>query len=440
MKSNENKNNIETKNNLNRTLVFEKLSESDYDTFQKDHKYGNFLNSIKALRLKEKRGWKVDYYGVRDTRNGQLLSALSLSSIPIMKLYRYVVSERGFLIDYSESNLQVFNFLITELKQHLKKINCLYYHINPYVPYQEHDKDGNIVEDGFNNQKIVNLLKNVGFIHRGFTTENSQTYQSRWMFVLSLKDKTKDDILANMHQQTRWSINKTIREGISIREINIDEIEVFNQIMEHTSHRRNFHNNGSDYYRLFLETYGDSAKLLLAYLDVEKHVEKIQLEKNSALQELEVAETKLVQTPNNKKLKNRINALKESISVNDRKIDKANKLKETNGNEIPLAASIFIMSNNEVTYLFSGAYDEYKSYNAPYALQWYMIQYALDHGYERYNFYGTSGNFNKDAEDYGVYEFKKGFDGQVEELIGDFFLPIKKNVFKIYKRIKPNQF
>ena len=35
-----------------------------------------------------------------------------------------------------------------------------------------------------------------------------------------------------------------------------------------------------------------------------------------------------------------------------------------------------------------------------------MINYAIDHGIDRYNFYGIS-NFSEDAEDVGVIKFKK---------------------------------
>lgn len=36
-----------------------------------------------------------------------------------------------------------------------------------------------------------------------------------------------------------------------------------------------------------------------------------------------------------------------------------------------------------------------------------MINYALNHGIDRYNFYGVSGKFTEDAEDAGVVKFKK---------------------------------
>jgi lipid II:glycine glycyltransferase (peptidoglycan interpeptide bridge formation enzyme) len=65
-----------------------------------------------------------------------------------------------------------------------------------------------------------------------------------------------------------------------------------------------------------------------------------------------------------------------------------------------------------------------------------MITYALEHGYEKYNFLGITGNFDPESEDYGVYQFKRGFPGTVEELVGDFILPVNKLTYGLYKKIK----
>jgi len=56
--------------------------------------------------------------------------------------------------------------------------------------------------------------------------------------------------------------------------------------------------------------------------------------------------------------------------------------------------------------------------------------------FPRFNFYGISGDFRKEAEDYGVYEFKRGFNGTVEELVGDFILPIRKGMYSLYTKLK----
>lgn len=58
-------------------------------------------------------------------------------------------------------------------------------------------------------------------------------------------------------------------------------------------------------------------------------------------------------------------------------------------------------------YLSSGSNPKYNEFMGAYCLQWDMIRYAKEKGIERYNFYGITGDFGEDAEDYGVQQFKK---------------------------------
>ena len=99
---------------------------------------------------------------------------------------------------------------------------------------------------------------------------------------------------------------------------------------------------------------------------------------------------------------------------------------------------MFILYGNEIVYLFSGSYAEYMNFCGQYRLQWELIKYAADNGYRRYNFYGIQDVFNPQGKDYGVYEFKKGFGGYVEELLGSFEISIspKNKVYRLLKSVK----
>jgi alanine adding enzyme len=59
--------------------------------------------------------------------------------------------------------------------------------------------------------------------------------------------------------------------------------------------------------------------------------------------------------------------------------------------------------------------------------------HALEKGYPRYNFYGTFGISGQDEEGHGGYEFKKGFGGEVVQLVGDFVMPVRPAVFRANK-------
>ena len=92
-----------------------------------------------------------------------------------------------------------------------------------------------------------------------------------------------------------------------------------------------------------------------------------------------------------------------------------------------------MLTGDEVIYLIGGNDEAYMNFNGQYALQWHMIEYALTHGYKKYNFYGIRGDF--DTFD-GVYEFKRGFHGYVEELIGEYELPITKHYYAYKRNVK----
>jgi lipid II:glycine glycyltransferase (peptidoglycan interpeptide bridge formation enzyme) len=72
-------------------------------------------------------------------------------------------------------------------------------------------------------------------------------------------------------------------------------------------------------------------------------------------------------------------------------------------------------------------------FNAQYRLQWEMIKYGLENNFKNYNFYGITGDFSNENEQYGIYAFKKGFNANVVELIGEFDLVINNWYYSLYK-------
>ena len=90
--------------------------------------------------------------------------------------------------------------------------------------------------------------------------------------------------------------------------------------------------------------------------------------------------------------------------------------------------------NKEILSLFGGSYDKYMEFQSFYTIHWELIKYALNNGFEKYNFYGITGDF-KDTKDelYGIYDFKRGFGGHVEEYIGEFDLITNKFMYLMYK-------
>ena len=92
---------------------------------------------------------------------------------------------------------------------------------------------------------------------------------------------------------------------------------------------------------------------------------------------------------------------------------------------------MFILMQPEVIYLESGNYNQYMKFNAQYLIQWELIKYGIKNGFKKHNFYGIPDKINTHPKDYGIYEFKKGFNGYVEELIGEYELPLTKEYYML---------
>ena len=412
--------------------MFCELTKEEYSHFQMSHEYCNFLNGVECGQLEEMSGYSVCYVGNKE--NGELTAATMLVSMPLMKKFHYFYAPRGLLIDYH--NLELLQQFTHDLKQYAKKKKAVYVVIDPYVLYKERDIDGNLVEGGFDNQDVVDHLIASGFHHKGFSVGYGQNMQYiRWMYSMSLEDTDEKTLWKNLHQQTRWSINRTLKYQMQVRELSLDEMNIFDDIMKKTGERRHFQSRQLSFYENQCQAYGDHLKVLLAYMDVPLYRESLNKELNQENENIFKAKQELEKHPS-KKFENKLKVANEAVEILEKKLKEADQLEKDYGTIIPMAASMFALYKDEVTYLTSGAYEEFRHFYASYAIQWHMIQEALKEGYKKYNFYGISGEFDEDNENYGVYKFKRGFPGQVEELIGDFVLPTRPVLYSIYHHLR----
>lgn len=70
-------------------------------------------------------------------------------------------------------------------------------------------------------------------------------------------------------------------------------------------------------------------------------------------------------------------------------------------------------------------------------MQWKMIQDTVDLDCYMYDFRGVSGDLNPDNPLYGLYKFKKGFNGKFVEFIGQFDVVIDGFIYGMFKTVFP---
>lgn len=413
-------------------MQFEELTLQEFDNFVENNPEKRFWQCKDAYNFKKQNGLDVYLVGVKE--NDQIIAATMLVAYPLKFGFYGFEANRGLYVDYNNTNL--LNYFIRQIKHFCAKHRGLYFRMDPYVCYRERDINGELVENGFNNEKLFKNFKQLGFKHFGFTTGDDNHFEPRWQFVLPLKGKSEEQLLKEMDQKTRNQIYATKRKGIEVRDLGLDEFDEFEKIMEHTANRRHFENRNDHFYRKQYEAYQDLFKVKVAQMNTQSYLDNLKVQKAELIKERDHHQQDYEMYPNHKKSLKKVNNLNEEINQNEAQQLKVKELEKKYGSKIIMAASFFVCYGNEVIYLYSGAYDHFLKYNPSVALQWDMITYALNHGYDRYNFYGISGNFKPGEEGYGVYNFKKGFNGHVEELMGVFELPVKKVTYHLYNGLK----
>ena len=406
------------------------ISVEEFEKFAYKHEQFSFHQTKEWATLKKNNGWSSLYLAYKD--NDKILGACLIlrKKTPIKKEMWY--SPRGFLIDYKNKNL-LSNFT-SSIKEYAKNNKALFIKIDPYIIYKQRDINGNLVEGGIDNSIIIDNLKELGYKHYGFSTDTSKELQPRWIYVLDIEGKSQDEIYNNFSNDTKRYINRCVQSGLITEEIGEDRLDEFKKIMEHTSTRRGFIDRPVSYYKEMLETLGDHIKIINCYMDTSIALRNIKKELDDLIKEKETIEEKLEENPDSKKSKTAIRVINDRIGSIEKKQDEIKKLEEEYGNKILMAGSMFIIYPREVIYLYSGSFDKFMRYNPQYLIQWEIIKYTIDNKIRRYNFYGIDGNFDKNNNKmYGVYEFKKGFDGNVEELVGEFDLIVDGFGYNLYK-------
>lgn len=395
-------------------MIFCELSEKEFESFYNNHPLRTFLQSPHFNASDEAENWKVIYLGVKKDKKVVAAARVKYTYTHFNKKIYY--APRGFLADYNYKDL--VKFYTDNIKKYIKRNGGYVFHIDPTIIYKERDIDGNIVEGGIDNDHIVKYLKKLGYKHTGFTRCYDYTKQVRWSFELPIKNKTEQMILKEMNGNTRRAIQKAEQLGVKVRELKRNELNIFKDIMDSTSDRRNFKDKTLKHYQIMYDAFQRSGetKFMLAYVNLNDTLEIL----NKTLSKLE--NEIIIASSHNKEDKTK--EINSQINNTKNRIDEIKNIKDKKGNVIYLASAMFMISNRDILYYHSGSYKEYMNFFGQYLIQWEMIKEAINLKKECYNFYGIKGVFDKNDEDYGVYLFKRGFNGHVVEYIGDFYLPI----------------
>ena len=240
-----------------------------------------------------------------------------------------------------------------------------------------------------------------------------------------------------MERKAQRSIQHVIRYNIQIHEMDLNHLHIYKNVIRDTTLRRGFEFREDGYYENVYNSFNKDGyvQFLYAQMDMMDYIHSLEedLQKN---QNVISQSQKRLSQQESPKIRRKMDLAQQQVNQIIKKMEKGHQIIEEDGQNIILAAGLFFTYGQEVLCLMSGVYEKYMQYCSPYALHWHMLQYCIDHGFKRYNLYGISGIFDDSAEDYGVYLFKKGFNGNVIELMGDFEYIVDPKIYSMYQTLR----
>lgn len=407
-------------------LEFAVLSDAEFEQFALKHPQNSFLQSIDFARFQRARGQQVELFGVR--RDGELVAAGKLNYTTTRLGYTVCECAKGPLVDYTDPDL--VRGVVGLLRKRALERKAAELRISPNLRYIARDADGAERPEVEDNRPLVAQLGGLGFQHQGL---DMNFVNVNWMFIKSLEGiQDAEELIMGTSYRTRKAIRKAEKNGVFLEQATLDTLDEFYGALSRAGNEKGFVYRERAYYEQLLSTTSaEFTKLMMAKIDIPAYRKSIT--ERLAAESATAAELRReVEETGSKKKANRLKVVQDLVDSYERSLKDIERFPDSVG-VATVAAIHFVCYGDEVVCVIGGTVQEYIYFNGATSLYWGMMLHALETGYPRYNFYGTFGISGQDEEGHGGYAFKKGFGGEVVQLVGDFVMPVRPAVFRANK-------
>lgn len=408
-------------------IFVENIDKNEYENFVKKSNKSHFMQSYYWGDVMKYKNFTPYYVGLKE--NNKLVATALLLKKHLVNKYCYFYCPRGYILDYN--NLDLIKKFTYEIKKYANKNNAIFVKIDPDIKLHDLDSDGNIL--GNDNSNLVNYLKSLGYIHKGFNVDFINE-QPRFTFRLNM-NKSFDSLYSEIHPTTRKILNKGNQYNLKLYKGNINGIDKFYETMKDTAVREHLHLTPLEYYKNFYSILNsqDMSDLYVVEVNIKDLLETYNMQYQNLNEEFNNIDDKY---KNKEKANNIKNDLSKKINKMKNEIE---NIKNIDKESIILSSIITVKYDNKVWTIHGGNSNILRELNSNYLLYYNIIKDAYDEGYKVVDFFGTSGIANPDKNDpiFGIHSFKKRFGGEYMEFIGEFDLITNKFMYFMYKHLLP---
>ncbi len=403
------------------------LTETEFDKFANNHKYRNYYQTSAYGRTISKNGYDIHYIGIIDDYNNLLGASLLLYKEVFMN-YKIAYAPRGFLFDYLNiTNLTEFT---TRLKKLLGKQGFMLVKIDPLIPVNVRDNNGNIMNINNEANIVLENLKSTGYTYQGPTLffENEKP---RFEAIVMLNKDIKE-IYQEFEKRVKHKIKKAIRSGVEIYKGDKDDLEIFYELIKKK------YNKPLNYYVDFYNNFEQDIDLYFAKLNTETFVITSRLQYEKEIETNNELANKIQATTNQSTKRKLINEKIESdklVNTYKKNLVWATNLLKENPKGLIIGTALNLCYDNVCYLIIEGFNQSFKSLNPNYLIKWKMINDYKNRNFKYINLNAISGEFNKITKYSGLNEMKLGFNSLITEYIGEFELVISNLPYNLYKNL-----
>lgn len=424
-----------------RSFRLEEIDAQALDDFNARHPQGNFQQSSRMAEVRRANGVDVSLLGVFE---GSELVATCALEVHHAGLSTFAQVHDGPLCDFHDTELT--GYLFSELARRARAAGAAQLEITPEAPYQVRDSGGRPLPDPASGEAwpagvpagaptspdaaAFDAIVACGFQHEGF----DRTYNAvpRWRYVKDLTGiEDERGLLGSYAKNTRRNVGIARESFVRVENVGRDRLPEYHRICQLSCEKNGFENRPLAYFETLFDHLGGDVEVKIASIDARAYLDE--WERKLAALDADIArfEAHLAERGGSPKVERRLADAREKRGGAVRRVEEARGcLEEGGGDVFPVAAAMFVWHPRECVYLFSGSDPRFARFCAPTAIQHQLMCECLERGVTRYNFYGIDGVFDDpDDPGHGLLQFKQGFGGYVEEMMGSFTLPVRPVVY-----------
>lgn len=208
---------------------------------------------------------------------------------------------------------------------------------------------------------------------RSTSSEGFDGVQPTFVFRLDITPD-EEQLMASFHQKWRYNIRLAERKGVTVREAkDKEDLKLFYRVLQETAKRDRFLIRGYEY---FEKIWDYMVPDLARYFLVEYEGQVI-------------------------------------------------------------AGSLAMILGEKAWYLYGASSNKHRNVMPNYLMQWHMIKWAKANGCTLYDFRGVPGDLDENNPLYGLYRFKKGFNGEFTEFVGEWDAVYSPSYYWLWTKALP---